>query len=185
VWYDPEMRYQRQPISDRIAKMTTVDSSGCWNWTGQKFWHGYGRMKIARGGGVYQATLAHRVSYEEYKGAIPHGLFVLHSCHNRLCCNPEHLHLGTHEDNMRERDDANRTKSGADVYNFLRTQDVSKKAGEMRAQGLSVDEVAKALNISRTTYYRMRRDGAVDPVADKAARSHNQRLGRAKQLGRV
>ncbi len=26
--------------------------------------------------------------------------YILHQCHNRLCCNPNHFHLGDHKENM-------------------------------------------------------------------------------------
>jgi hypothetical protein len=31
---------------------------------------------------------------------VPDGLFVLHTCDFGLCCNPEHLYLGTQADNV-------------------------------------------------------------------------------------
>lgn len=47
-------------------------------------------------------VLAHRVSYELYKGNIPKNMFILHSCDNRCCVNPDHLYTGTHKDNMED-----------------------------------------------------------------------------------
>lgn len=47
---------------------------------------------------------SHRVAYILAHGAIPDGLEVLHSCiRTRACCNPAHLSLGTHQDNMNDR----------------------------------------------------------------------------------
>lgn len=47
-----------------------------------------------------KAKLAHRVAYELTHGAIPDDKQVLHSCDTPLCCEPTHLFLGTHADNM-------------------------------------------------------------------------------------
>lgn len=43
---------------------------------------------------------AHRFAWEITRGPIPDGLHVLHRCDNPPCCNPDHLFLGTHIDNV-------------------------------------------------------------------------------------
>ena len=73
-----------------------------WQWIGSKFSNGYGQIQVSG-----EPRGAHRVSYELFNGPIPNGMFVLHSCDDRGCVNPEHLHLGTHIDNMQERKERN------------------------------------------------------------------------------
>ena len=54
----------------------------------------------------------HRHVYRRFKGEIPEGKIIRHTCDNRLCCNPDHLILGTHADNARDRVERGRGVSG-------------------------------------------------------------------------
>ncbi len=46
--------------------------------------------------------LAHRMAYTLYHGEIPDDMFVCHHCDNPPCCNPHHLFIGTHRDNVED-----------------------------------------------------------------------------------
>lgn len=63
----------------------------CWLWKGTINKGGYGN---------YNTKSVHRLIYEKYKGPIPNGLFVLHTCDVRSYVRPDHLFLGTNQDNM-------------------------------------------------------------------------------------
>lgn len=60
----------------------------------------------------YGRTAAHRFSYQLHKGSIPFQMWVLHHCDNPGCVNPDHLFLGTAEDNVQDRVDKRRSAFG-------------------------------------------------------------------------
>ena len=77
-------------------------ADGCWEWKGGVDRDGYGRLRVRTPDGGHKTFLVHRIAWELSFGTIKDGLWVLHHCDNRKCCRPEHLHLGTHQDNMDE-----------------------------------------------------------------------------------
>ena len=75
--------------------------NGCWEWQGKLNADGYGSFNETRNSEKKEIS-AHRRSYEIFKGQIPQGMQVCHSCDNPSCCNPEHLWIGTSNDNTRD-----------------------------------------------------------------------------------
>lgn len=87
----------------RIIKTCSVNKNGCWIWQGYKCeprkQYALTTLAITK---PRRKILSHRASYTLFKGEIPEEMQVLHSCDVPLCCNPDHLHLGTARDNMNE-----------------------------------------------------------------------------------
>jgi HNH endonuclease len=98
----------KQTFADRFwSKCAAQPETGCLVWTsatdGKR---GYGHFNVNG-----KPKKAHRIAYELHHGVPPDG-WVLHHCDNPPCVNPEHLYVGTHADNMRDRRERGRVRYG-------------------------------------------------------------------------
>lgn len=101
----------RKPLAERLWSKIRQTDTGCWEYTG--FCHptrGYGQ--IGRGRREEGLVETHRAAWEITHGPIPEGLVVRHRCDNPPCCNPSHLELGTHQDNVNDAVARGRTARG-------------------------------------------------------------------------
>jgi hypothetical protein len=93
-------RATEKPLAQKLWGKV-LKTPKCWVFTGRRNTHGYGRLVISagrRGPEIY----THRLSWELHFGPIPDDKHVLHRCDNPPCVRPEHLYLGTDEDNRRD-----------------------------------------------------------------------------------
>jgi hypothetical protein len=93
----PHYKRGRSPAETIEVYSMPVPECGCWIWLG-----------AANRYGMVRGDRAHRVSWKTFRGPIPHGLHVLHKCDTPLCVNPDHLFLGTHLDNMKDKEEKGR-----------------------------------------------------------------------------
>lgn len=144
-----------EPIIDRVFKFIDKGpEDSCWNWTSNKSNNGYGQVHVQKSSGL--STVAHRVVWQLVCGDIPEGLKVLHSCDNRLCCNPKHLFLGTDADNTADMMAKGRHRHGLGLrkgkVKRLRKSDIDL----IRASSLSRSELSSLLGVSLQSIYRTR-----------------------------
>ncbi len=99
------MKYDAQAVWPAIAALIEKlpELPGCWIFTGVENSKGYGR---------YSGWLTHRASYSVNVGPIPPGLQVLHKCDVPACVRPDHLFVGTHQENMADRNRKGRQARG-------------------------------------------------------------------------
>lgn len=94
-------------VKDRFwEKVDVKNKNECWIWNSTTDKNGYGIFKLGN-----KDVKAHRVSWEFHSGSIPLGMQILHKCDNPPCINPNHLFLGTPQDNMDDK-----KKKGRSVY---------------------------------------------------------------------
>jgi hypothetical protein len=117
----------------------------CWIWT-LKLTDGYGRIKVDS-----VNRLVHVFAYETFTGPVPPGHIVRHTCDSRPCINPDHLVLGTHRDNARDRSlrGRNNTASGSKHWTKLHPEWIVRAPHKKHARtcaALAPDVVDKIYN---------------------------------------
>lgn len=140
-------------LADRFW-LNVCKGEGCWTWTGYCGAKGYGRTSNGSG----RLVLAHRLSYELTTGSIPNGLNVLHRCDNPPCVRPDHLFLGTHVDNMEDRQRKGRTRSavGVEHRNAILDDDKVREIRSLLAAGEYPRDIGPRFGVRAITVYAIK-----------------------------
>lgn len=137
------------PPAERL-RVQVERVGGCLEFMGYRNSSGYGELTIDR-----KFVLAHRLSYELSFGPIPDGLIVRHKCDNPPCVDPDHLEVGTHSDNFRDRDERGRTARGMTNGTAKLTDEDVRKIRQMRSDGWTYAELAALCGVGTTTIGRV------------------------------
>ncbi len=129
-------------LGDRLwSKVNRGAVTDCWPWSGSIGKDGYGRISVD-----LKPQLAHRVAYELSTGISPGELFVCHRCDNPPCCNPDHLFLGTSQDNVSDMVRKGRGFDGSgigeDCPRAILNEDDVRSIRKARSQGVPTGQLA-------------------------------------------
>ena len=139
-------------LNSRIDK--TGGTNKCWPWIGSidRKRGGYGH--IWWNGKLHRA---HRMVYRFGVGNIPDGMHVLHSCDNPKCCNPEHLSLGTHAENMKQKG-ARKRGRGASGERHPKAKLTDEQVREIRSDNRSLSKIAMDYGVTKQNISAIKRN---------------------------
>lgn len=135
-------------------KWIPVPESGCWLWTATCYPSGYGVIGVgSRTDGSRTNVAAHRLSYELHVGDIPQDICVLHKCDTPQCVNPNHLFLGTKQDNNKDKLAKNRQAKGARMNRGHLTESDVQAIRQMKQANpsFSCKQIGQTFNVARNT----------------------------------
>lgn len=132
------------------TKYIKMENDKCWNWQGTIHSNGYGAFKVK---GIPQH--AHRIMYFYTYGEFDYTMEVCHKCDNQLCVNPSHLFIGTHYDNMQDRNSKGRQSKGEEHGMAFLTEENVFEMIELSKGGLSARKIAKQFNCSHVQAWRI------------------------------
>jgi hypothetical protein len=152
TYYQKYTHVLRLRILDNIQRVEVVAELGpCWEYQGRRTSRiGYCQMRIAGA----PAHGVHRISLFAFLGEFPQDL-VLHQCDNPPCCNPEHLRVGSHVENMAERSARQRTSAGAQCYHAMLDDVMVEVARQKRLRGWTAAATARYLEVDSQVIERL------------------------------
>jgi hypothetical protein len=140
-------------IGFKYAESTPVEGpleTPCLRWSGHFNGGGYGCFRCEG-----KEHLAHRIAWLIFKGEeISDELCICHACDNPWCVRIEHLFIGTHLDNMQDRDakGRNRPSLGEDNGFAHLTADQVRQIYRLSWDGRYLQQgIANAFGVSRRT----------------------------------
>lgn len=139
-------------LLDRLwSKIQVMGLNECWPWKGTLSPGGYGKFNGRRWGWPQKAS---RAVYLATRGELPENLMVRHLCHNRECCNPLHLAIGTCQDNMDDQLGAGRRIQGDQHHSWNLSE---RQRNSIRNSDLTNRELARIYGVSQQFVSHLKR----------------------------
>lgn len=131
---------------ERFFKKVTAPENACHTWQGYVAPDGYGRFAVSS-----RRCLAHRVAFFLHYGVDPGELLVMHTCDNTICVNPEHLKLGTNDENMADMVSKKRSPFGENSPRAKLKESEVVQIREMRRLGVRISVISRLFKINWNT----------------------------------
>ncbi|MBF5007633.1 HNH endonuclease signature motif containing protein [Diaphorobacter caeni] len=134
-------------IEDRAGHLlarTVTTQAGCMEFQGCIQSNGYSRATVER-----KTDYGHRHIYRLTKGEIPDGMDVCHVCDNRRCINPNHLFLGSRQENMADAVRKGRHAHGSTLPHTKLTEFLKGEIADLARQGVQYKDIAAKFGICR------------------------------------
>lgn len=146
------MKHEHARFLEKVQHTT----AGCWEWTGATYRYGYGHFR-RRIGDRWVMYKTHRYSYEYHKGPIPPNKMVLHTCDNPSCVNPEHLYVGTAQDNANDMKQRGRKSFGRNPNHKLLSYDIAQELRYIKTEhpSYTLDDFVSLTGISKPQLSRI------------------------------
>ena len=142
-----------QCLIDRFNSKYRKDESGCWIWTASCAGRGYGQIKLP---GQRRQIYAHRLSYLIHKGEDPGKKQICHTCDNPKCVNPDHLFIGTSQDNHDDMKEKKRHTYGERSATVKLTENQVIQIKGMIALGIRQTKIAEMFKVSQIEVSRIK-----------------------------
>ncbi|HDL7461496.1 TPA: HNH endonuclease [Yersinia enterocolitica] len=138
---------KRKSLKERLLE-GCIKTDKCWVWKMSVASSGYGQIRLN-----YKNLRANRASYVTFKGEIPDGMVVRHTCDNKLCINPDHLILGSCKQNSQDMVDRDRQAKGERNGRCKLSED---DVQEIKESKLSYSQLAIKFGISKGHAHRVK-----------------------------
>jgi len=142
---------------ERFHKKYEINKSECWIWIAGTRLNSKGVAYPRHWTDDRKSIGAHRFSFELVHGAIPKSMYVCHKCDTPLCVNPDHLFVGTHQDNMRDMVQKRRSFTGRGENKKGRAKLTNQQADQIRKMNISHTKIAALFGVSQATIGRIKR----------------------------
>lgn len=140
----------KQSISQGFERFVEPRLNGCWGWSGCIPKNpGYGQFRSNM-----KKWRAHIASWLLFRGKIPEGMCVCHTCDNRVCSNPKHLFLATDLENNQDMRDKGRSpilhKLGQENPNSILNEKQVIEIIDLLKKEISQKEISEQFGVSQS-----------------------------------